>query len=190
MTNTGSPSAAQVSEHALALGRELLSREPRGSRPAGRPAWAISSLNIDLVHAQRGREHARADVGDVEALEQPLNGAVLAERAVQHREHHVDAVEPAAGLHRDGGAVAAPDAVAADLDRDRDVAGLLETHPNRCRRGERNLVLGGAASAEHRDADGAHGVGVVVAALVGVVDVVVVVPGVVVVVVVVGVGAT
>ncbi len=87
-------------------------------------------------------------------------------------------------------AVAAPDAVAADLDLDRHVASLLEARPDGCGRGERNFVLGGSASAEHRDADGAHGVGVVVAPLVGVVDVVEVVPGPPVVVVVVGVGAT
>ena len=34
-----------------------------------------------------------ADVGDAGELEQPLHGAVLAERAVQHREHDVDGAE-------------------------------------------------------------------------------------------------
>ena len=39
--------------------------------------------------------------GDVEALEQALDGAVLAERPVQGGEHDVGAVEAAAGLERD-----------------------------------------------------------------------------------------
>jgi hypothetical protein len=55
------------------------------------------------------------------------------------------------------------------------VAGLLEARPDRLGRGERDIVLGGSASAEHRDADGAHGFGVVVAPVVGVVVVVAVV---------------
>ncbi len=110
---------------------------------------------------------------------------------MQDGEHHVDAFEPAARLNRDRDAVAAPDAVAADLDRDRHVTGLLESRADRRRGGERYLVLGGAPSAEHRDAQGPHGDGVVVVALVDVVGVVdVLVVGAVVVVVVVGVGAT
>ena len=110
---------------------------------------------------------------------------------MQHGKRDVHAVNAAA--------IAAPHSVAADLDRDRHVSGLLEPRVDGGRRGERYLVLGGAASAEHRDARRLHGVGVVVGPVVGVVDevvvgavVVVVVVGVVVVVVVVGVfvGAT
>ena len=51
-------------------------------------------LEHHLVHAQRRGEHAGADVRDVEALEQALHGPVLAERAVQDREHDVDAGQP------------------------------------------------------------------------------------------------
>ena len=188
----GQAERAQVREHELALGRELLGAD-RPVADLRQPGVGHQLLEHDLVHAQRRGQHAGADVGHVEALEQPLHGAVLAERSVQDREHDVDAVEPAPRLDRDGGAVAAPDAVAADLDRDRHVTGLLEPRPDRRRGGERYLVLGGAPSAEHRDAHGPHGDGVVVVPLVGVVDVrrgVVDVVGVVVVVVVVGVGAT
>ena len=42
-----------------------------------------------LVHADRGAEHARADVGDAGELERALDGAVLAVGAVQHRKDHV-----------------------------------------------------------------------------------------------------
>ena len=107
---------------------------------------------------------------------------------MQHGEGDVDAVEPTPGLDRHCHAVAAPNAVAPDLDRDRHVAGHLQTLPHRGGRGKRYLVLGGATAAEHRDTDGIHGVGVEVVPLVDVVDVVDV--GAVVVVVVVGVGAT
>ena len=51
-------------------------------------------LEHHLVHAHRGAEHAGADVGDVEAVEQPLNGPVLPERAVQDREDDVLPVQP------------------------------------------------------------------------------------------------
>src|SRR5581483_7790736 len=53
-----------------------------------------------LVHARGGAEHARADVGYVGELEQSLDGAVLAEGAMQHGKNHVDidgAVAGAAG---------------------------------------------------------------------------------------------
>ena len=46
-----------------------------------------------LVHADRGGEHAGADVADVGELEQALDRAVLAERAVQDREDDVDLAE-------------------------------------------------------------------------------------------------
>ncbi len=75
---------------------------------------------------QRRREHAGADVGDVDALEQALEGPVLAERAVQRREHDVDALDAAAGRKRHLPAGLAPDAVASDLDPANLVAGALE----------------------------------------------------------------
>jgi hypothetical protein len=107
---------------------------------------------------------------------------------MQHGEGDVGANEPAPRLDRKHDAVAAPNAVAPDLDRDREVARLLQTLPDRGGRGKRYLVLGGATAAEHRDTDGIHGVGVEVVPLVDVVEVDV--AGAVVVVVVVGVGAT
>ena len=47
-------------------------------------------LHDPLVHADRGREHAGADVRHVGELEQPLDRAVLAVGSVQDREDHVE----------------------------------------------------------------------------------------------------
>ena len=57
-------------------------------------------LEDRLVHGQRGRGHPRSHVGNVEQLQQSLNGAVLAERPVKRREHGVGAGQPASGLER------------------------------------------------------------------------------------------
>ena len=46
-----------------------------------------------LVHAQRGRRDACADVGDACQLEEPLHGSVLPVRAVEDGEDDVDATE-------------------------------------------------------------------------------------------------
>ena len=54
-------------------------------------------LEDDLVHADGARQDARAHVRHVEQLEQALNGAVLAERAVQDREDDVHAGKPPPG---------------------------------------------------------------------------------------------
>ena len=53
-----------------------------------------------LVHAERGGEHAGADVGDAGELEQALHGAVLAEGAVEDREDDVDVGEGGCDLLR------------------------------------------------------------------------------------------
>jgi hypothetical protein len=55
----------------------------------GDPAVAEHGLEEVLVHAQRRRGDTGADVRDVGELEQSLHRSVLAERAVQDREHHV-----------------------------------------------------------------------------------------------------
>ena len=47
-------------------------------------------LHRRLVHADRRRQHARADVRHVRQLEQSLHRAVLAVRAVQNREDDVE----------------------------------------------------------------------------------------------------
>jgi hypothetical protein len=67
---------ATISKHDMARRRQT-----RGSE---------QSLRRDLVHRDRGAEHARADVRQVGQLEQPLHGAVLAVRSVQQRQHDVD----------------------------------------------------------------------------------------------------
>ena len=53
-------------------------------------------LHDRLVHADRRRQHARADIGHVGELEQPLNRAVFTVGAVQHRKDDVE-VQPGHG---------------------------------------------------------------------------------------------
>ena len=67
-----------------------------GQVPEGEQALAD-----ELVHRHRRGEHARSGVGDVERLEQSLDGAVLAERAVQHGEGDVAAEQPSGGAQLD-----------------------------------------------------------------------------------------
>ena len=61
-------------------------------------------LHRDLVHADRGGEHARAGVGDARQLQQALDRPVLALRAVQENQDDVEALaqarrQPLGGLH-------------------------------------------------------------------------------------------
>ena len=58
-----------------------------GDRQAG---GLQDDLHEGLVHADRRGQHAGADVAHAGHLQQALEGAVLAPRAVQQREHHVD----------------------------------------------------------------------------------------------------
>ena len=89
-----------------------------------------------LVHHDRGREHARADVGDVEHLEHALDGAVLAVGTVQQREDDVDLAEGARRLARlvDGEGAVADGGRQSDLGAlVDDLGGLLRGEPQRCR---------------------------------------------------------
>ena len=58
---------------------------------------AEHGLEQVLVHAERGGGDARADVGHARELEEPLDGAVLAERAVEDRKDDVDLAERRGG---------------------------------------------------------------------------------------------
>ena len=72
--------------------------------PIGSPRGGEQRLHVPLVHGGRGGEHARADVAHAGELEQALQGAVLAVRAVQQRQDDVDVAELArhlAGLEHD-----------------------------------------------------------------------------------------
>ncbi len=75
------------------------------------PLVAHHRLEEVLVHAQRRGGHARADVGDACELEEPLDGAVLAEGPVQHREDDVHLAErldrPPVGRNREAAGRAA-----------------------------------------------------------------------------------
>ena len=71
----------------------------RGLTPADRQAAGLEDhLHVFLVHADRAGQHAGSDVADAGHLQQALYRAVLAERAVQDREHHVDLAEQARDL--------------------------------------------------------------------------------------------
>ena len=83
------------------------------------PLAASTCLAIALSMRQRRAEHAGADVGDVGQLEQALDGAVLAHRAVQQRQHdgalavgrvaeHVDGRDRVAGGSRWSGSASRP----------------------------------------------------------------------------------
>ena len=108
------------------------------------PVMGEEALADELVHRDRGREHARPRVRDVEAFEEPLDRAVLAERAVEHGEGDVGAEQAAGRAQLDLLAVGEPAAVALDQDADDLVARLLEPGRDRLARAERDVVLRGA----------------------------------------------
>ena len=154
----------------------------RHHRQAGLQQQALGHL---LVHRRRAGEHARADVGHATGLEQALQPAVLAERAVQGRERDVDAGQLAgdvarfaghqlaaaarcerdgAGVRVDGGGEAcareghvAPRTRALDADGHHPVAGLAQHRGERGGRAQRDLVLGGAPAEEQAHGDGRVG---------------------------------
>ena len=99
--------AGQLVEHraGLAPPARLAQRDRADLRHAG---GGHHVLEDDLVHAQRGRQHAGADVRHVEQLEQALDGAVLAERAVQDGEDGVGVEHAVPGLERHLRAVVRP----------------------------------------------------------------------------------
>ena len=78
-----------VAERVLDLVAEAQSRVARDRNPA----VAQHGLEEVLVHAERGGRDAGADVGHARELQQALDGAVLAERAVQDGQHDVDGAE-------------------------------------------------------------------------------------------------
>ncbi len=101
MTNTGYPKrlfdagdigvrgAGDVAQHQVVhLGQAGLSED---------------RLHELLVHAHGAAEHAGAGVRQAGHLEQTLDGAVLAERAVQHREDEVERDEPPIGAQLQAG---------------------------------------------------------------------------------------
>ena len=99
LTNTGQPSEATASIAAAGScchWRSLMTT----NGPDRQAVPGEDQLHVVLVHHHRGGEHARPDVADVRQLEHALQGAVLAERPVQQREHDVDLAELARRLAR------------------------------------------------------------------------------------------
>ena len=89
-TKTGYLSAALDLRDGLARRLFPLGAQQRDVLHDGQPGLREEPLHHVLVHAGRGAQHARADVGDAGQLEEPLDGAVFAEGAVQHGKHHVE----------------------------------------------------------------------------------------------------
>ncbi len=116
------------------------------------PRRTHQGLEAHLVHAQRRRRDAAADVGHIQALEQPLHRPVLAVGAVQRREDDIGVEQPARRGQRQLAAVEQPAAFTVDLDGHCVVAPGAQAFTHRGGGGERDLMLGGASAAEHRDA--------------------------------------
>ena len=126
----------------------------------GTPWSRSTALKTSLSMHSAEAEHARADVGHAGELEQALHRAVLAEGAVQHREHDVDvrdrgrhllAGQALAALERLRASPEAPVARPVDLHRDDLVAGPLERGDHARSRGERDRVLARAAAEDDGD---------------------------------------
>ena len=96
---------ARLDDHRPAEGVCDLRRQRRAARPSrdrararshdshgttGTPACDGDDLRQPLVHADGRRRHAAADIRAAAELEQPLDAAVLAERAVENRNEDVD----------------------------------------------------------------------------------------------------
>ena len=114
LTNSGQPSVGDLVQHPLGLGR-IGSRRVSAAvpgpvpladhhvRPDRQAPGREDQLHVLLVHADRAGQHARADVRHPGHLQQSLDRAVLAVRAVQHRQHHVDLAEQVRDLRRRAG---------------------------------------------------------------------------------------
>ena len=89
-TKTGYLSAASICAMAL-RGEPSHSRaQQRDVFHNGQTGLREQALHHVLVHARRGAQHARADIGDAGQFKQSLNRAVFAEGAVQNRKNHVE----------------------------------------------------------------------------------------------------
>jgi hypothetical protein len=111
-------------------------------------------LHVRLVHADRAREDARPDVGDVGHLEETLDRAVLAVGAVQHREDDVEVAEGTGGLAlvedgqgAGGGVTGQHDGRARGVDLGQ--LAVADDHRVRVVDGEHPAALGGDADRHH-----------------------------------------
>ena len=90
LTKTGQPSARADALDDLGVER-IVDAMVHHQRARDRDSRiAQHRLAERLVHARGRAQHAGADIGQADRLEHALDRAVLAEGAVQHREHDVD----------------------------------------------------------------------------------------------------
>ena len=129
-----------------------------GDRDAGQdrqPGLPEHHLHVGLVHADRAREHAGADVPDPGHLEHALDRAVLAPGAVQEREDDVDLAQGARRLGRLGDHEVGPVAVLGERDGravpvDRgELVGPLDLQPVRVAGLQDPAAVGGDADRHH-----------------------------------------
>ena len=94
LTKQGQPKRASIGAVGLAHGDEI---------DDGQAFPDPEFLGHLLVHADCRAEDARSHVGEVRALQEALNGAVLAEGAVEHGEDEIagQGFDAARGRHRD-----------------------------------------------------------------------------------------
>ena len=113
------------------------------------------SLEDQLVDRDRRREHSRPDVGDVEALEQALDGSVLAERAVEHRKCDVASEQALGRLDSTTGSPSASQRPSRSITTStRLVAGGAQALGDGGAGSQRDRVLARAAAADHGDPHG------------------------------------
>ncbi len=98
-TNTGRPSSAARARTTTASRSQSVrrNRHPGSDRDAG---GLERDLHEVLVHAECGVEDPTARVRDLQRVEEALDGAVLAVRSMQDRQHHVDLSQPLDGAVR------------------------------------------------------------------------------------------
>ena len=122
-----------------------------GSRPAASPARAISSLNVDLVHAQRPRRArrrrrtARRGISSSPwTVPSSPNGPCRTGNTTSRAEQPAGRATATPRRRRSRHAPSR-----SDLDRDDLVAAVAQPVADRRGGGERDVVLGRAAAAEH-----------------------------------------
>ncbi len=156
LTNTGSPSAPSSPSTRAPLGGKRIRARTARYATCGSPACAISSLNITLSMHSADASTPAPTYGTSRHSSSPCTVPSSPNGPCRTGNTTSTPSSPRPGVTATTDAVAPPHPVAAHLDRDRLVSGLGQPLADRRRRGERHLVLGGAASPEHRDTSGLH----------------------------------
>ena len=121
-----------------------LARGPEAGGHDRQPGGGIGALGLFLVHRQRRGQHARMGIGNAHPFEDALNAAVLAPAPVQRIEGDI-------GLQRGE--------TRAEIGAGIDLSNGITLFPQRFRAfmpgRQRHLALGGRATHQYRDMEGA-----------------------------------